>query len=713
MFAGDGVYCSPDSDEDSFPMVDLPCSGPRCTGDNCMEHNPTQEDCNGDLIGDACQQICPSEMDPTFNLTWPCTLNGTTATVGCGESGQQATRYCEGADRWSSMINTFNCTSASYANLRDSNTTDALRRLSTLIEREKPVYSGDFDIAVNVLSDNVNKTEGSDQTERVTVLNDTLTVINQLIDSDVVDVLNQTESQSPVAEDLIAIADTLGANFLLQNQSIRYDFSNLHFQTMSLGRGDFSRNPISLEAENLPFEGEDGQKNTVEITIPTEEMQTGDIGIVFFVKRNIGTVLFRYSHLISLGMIPFRHFNDFRIISPLISAQVLRGDSKVSTFNGEPIKILAPIRMMGTSSSYRKLSCVFLNVPQRNIDEAGHSTWLDRGVEDNLISESQVQCLSQHLTSFAVLAAINGLENQESAITIVSYIGVGLSIICLSLCIFLYLAFAHDLLKQAHHYTHFNLILALLFLFILFSAGLELPYRDDFGDYVPCKVASGLLQYFVLCVFTWMLAEGTLIFILMQWPFHQFTYRYALLSLFSCWFVPAIYVAAYTYPLYNSFHTPTQLAVNSTHRSPGYCWVQSTDGHYTHRHNLVVIVPIACVILSNIALFIFVCSKAISVYCKQRSYGKLEQSRKVSLSLLRLFVVLTPTLGFLWILGLLTLDPVSPFAWVFTILGSFQGLFVLVFVVLIRKDIRDAIVGRFRSVYNRVTSATRQSNFTS
>ena len=100
----------------------------------------------------------------------------------------------------------------------------------------------------------------------------------------------------------------------------------------------------------------------------------------------------------------------------------------------------------------------------------------------------------------------------------------------------------------------------------------------------------------------------------------------------------------------------------------------------------------------------------MKLYFGKKSFGKLERAQKASLVLLRLFIVLTPILGFLWIVGVLTLDPVSPFAWVFTALGSFQGLFILIFVVLLRKDIRDAIRKRFDVIYHRMTSLTGTIN---
>ena len=711
MFAGDGTFCGPDPDSDSFPVTKLPCSAPQCSPDNCnLFSNPSQKDCNNDSIGDACQSICFAETDEVFGLSWPCTLKGDTSMVKCTESNQEASRYCEGNDLWSTFIDTFNCTSPFYDGLGNLSRNDALRELAQAIDKEKPVYSGDIDISVTLLGDNLNRTEDPNETEKIQVINDTLSVIDQLIDKEVIGVLSQSEIKVPVAEALIRIVDTHAVNIVAQNTSVIFNnYSNLYFETKFIRQGSELSEPIKLSADNLDFDSEEGIQMP-EITLPTDTLSNDEnIGVIFFAKKNIGAVLFNYGTDVTVGntKLPLSHFSTLLIVSPLVSAQVIQGNKKITEFDKAAVEIKLPLNVQMSSNTHFKLSCVSITL---NASENAFSTWRDGGISESEQSQDYVECKSLHLTSFAILVAINGLENQEASLTIVSYVGVGVSIVCLTLCIYIYLVFCQSLLKQAHHYTHFNLIISLLLLFVLFSVGLELPYRENFWFYIPCKLASGLLQYLVLCLFAWMLAEGIIIFILMQWPFYQFNWKYALASTLLCWIIPGIYVAIYTIPLHNSFLSPTAPPINNTQKSPGYCWLQSRDENmYVHRHNLVVVVPIIAILACNIGLFLFVITKAVLLYWGQKSFEKFTRSRKASLSLLRLFVVLTPTLGFLWILGLFTLDPSSPFAWVFTIVGSLQGLFILFFVVLVRKDIRDLIVTRFTRVYSRVTFVTGQS----
>ncbi|KAF7280960.1 hypothetical protein GWI33_005293 [Rhynchophorus ferrugineus] len=54
-WAGNGEYCAPDKDADSWPDIELPCRDSRCRKDNCPDiPNSGQEDVDGDGIGNVC-----------------------------------------------------------------------------------------------------------------------------------------------------------------------------------------------------------------------------------------------------------------------------------------------------------------------------------------------------------------------------------------------------------------------------------------------------------------------------------------------------------------------------------------------------------------------------------------------------------------------------------------------------------------------------------
>lgn len=68
-----------------------------------------------------------------------------------------------------------------------------------------------------------------------------------------------------------------------------------------------------------------------------------------------------------------------------------------------------------------------------------YRTWSTDGVDTVMLDNGDVMCIAKHLTSFAILLSTTGIvstsENEEYALQSVSYIGCGISIVCLLLAI--------------------------------------------------------------------------------------------------------------------------------------------------------------------------------------------------------------------------------------------------------------------------------------
>ena len=150
----------------------------------------------------------------------------------------------------------------------------------------------------------------------------------------------------------------------------------------------------------------------------------------------------------------------------------------------------------------------------------GYGQWSSDGVTTLYVNGSQqVLCNSTHLTSFAVLVDVSGHHTvsviivvqcmlwtiaqeinpvEARALSIVSYIGCTVSIICLTLTVIFFLSFgsvlAHLLLLSlccvslcvyrkklfvsVHNFVHLNLSAALLAGLIVFVAGIETAIND-------------------------------------------------------------------------------------------------------------------------------------------------------------------------------------------------------------------------------------------
>ena len=77
-------------------------------------------------------------------------------------------------------------------------------------------------------------------------------------------------------------------------------------------------------------------------------------------------------------------------------------------------------------------------------------SWVSDGIITEIINDTTVRCLSSHLTSFAVLVDVSGTHSEtanetspvvNTALSIVSYFGCAVSIVCLVATIIFLLTF--------------------------------------------------------------------------------------------------------------------------------------------------------------------------------------------------------------------------------------------------------------------------------
>ena len=132
-------------------------------------------------------------------------------------------------------------------------------------------------------------------------------------------------------------------------------------------------------------------------------------------------------------------------------------------------------------------------------------------------------------------------QEENTALSIVSYIGCGISIICLLIVIIVLVYYRlvtsqvcedciscncgicrNTVFKGIHNFVHLNLPIALIFALLVFVGGTnlatnnEVSLQNNICHYyslicavqVGCKVVAVLLQYLFTAVFSWMLCEG-------------------------------------------------------------------------------------------------------------------------------------------------------------------------------------------------------------
>ena len=715
-FYGDGVFCSFDTDGDGLPDNPVLCDGTTPCSDKC----PFQSRCppSGSNVQAICEAVCPEEIDYIFNITWPCTSEGAKRYVKCPEGETRASRICNPLGIWGNP-NTTLCVSKIFSDIK-GNTTVKLVLLLAASETVASV-SGDVILTLGIVTENSEDIPKDIATER-NAISQTANIISNLVRPENSAVLVNTQIEQPIVQQIITVINNLATSIGAKEEIKLNTSPNVFIETRQLFAESEDVTEVELTADNILI-GDDGRNPSIRIPIDNSKNKSSS----FVVIKNIGSLLSNLSENLRFGSagIKIDYFKTVSVVTPIMTLNI--------TQNGIPVKevdadMALPIDLKPEKNTYYRPICVHVN------DQNSGSPQIQQEVNDTTPGDSVkvVNCHVRRSASFLVLVGINDLAEQSIVLNIISYVGCSLSTICLTISISIYILFGYKLLKKIYHFVHFNLAVSLLITYLVFLVGLELPYVNVL-EYIPCKAVSALMQYILLAMFLWMLMEGVVVFIMIYFPFRRFTKRYFAAFFCISWISPLLYVLAVS-PWFHPYlisppyfgstqYTNTSNSTNSSslnnatvpvNPTPGFCWIHNDEDT---KLIFAITVPIVLIILINILIFVIVSIRCILLIRQQKSVHLLARSQKLGLRLFRLSLVLFPVLGFGWTFGLFAIiSHVAIFAWIFTILGSGQGVLILFFVILIRKDIRLSILralnlkAKLSSLSSKITSQfTRQT----
>ncbi|CAI8057672.1 Latrophilin-like protein LAT-2 [Geodia barretti] len=324
---------------------------------------------------------------------------------------------------------------------------------------------------------------------------------------------------------------------------------------------------------------------------------------------------------------------------------------------------LPSLNMSGNLSSI-PVDCVFWNTNQ--------SQWSTEGVELVSVTETHYVCRSTHLSSFAVLVNVKPLEGMSEteamALSGVTYLGCGISIICILLTLLCMVVFRETLNKGVLLYIHFNLFLALLLALIIFVFGIETATHIKW----LCATVAALLHYLFLCVFCWMLAEGILLYVLVVRAFTTNFKKWYYLLPFG-WGTP-LFIVAISLGLRYEYYG-----------NNNYCWL-------SHDKGLVwsFVGPMLAIILVNSVILVLTMVSIARVRSKASKGTGSKNHTDIILTSAKSAIVLLPLLGITWIIGVFAVEQnTTVFAWIFTILNSLQGLMIFVLHILRNRKLRS------------------------
>ncbi|XP_068720459.1 adhesion G protein-coupled receptor L4-like, partial [Montipora capricornis] len=277
-------------------------------------------------------------------------------------------------------------------------------------------------------------------------------------------------------------------------------------------------------------------------------------------------------------------------------------------------------------------------------------------------------CECNHLTVFAALMDPYGRVESKphtQALELISTVGCSISLLAVSITLVVHLCFWR-VLKSPRSKVLLNLCAA-----VAFTCALVISEGKARNKVILCTVVAALLHYFLLALFSWMLCEGMLHYMLLVRVLRNDAVSKMNLFYTFGWGFPALVVAI-------------SLIIT---RAGGYggedvCWLNVKNGLIW-----AFIGPALLVISVNIVVFVLVLKKmmgTVSMQSKER-FEQVKAGVKAS-------AVILPLLGITWLFGLLSFNSDTiAFKYIFSIFNSLQGLTLFVFHCVFNRQVKDAV----------------------
>ncbi|XP_017360643.1 adhesion G protein-coupled receptor F5 isoform X2 [Cebus imitator] len=350
--------------------------------------------------------------------------------------------------------------------------------------------------------------------------------------------------------------------------------------------------------------------------------------------------------------------------------------------------ITMPFRISMTfknsSPSGGETKCVFWNFSLANNTGGWDSSgcYAEEGDGDN------VTCICDHLTSFSILMSADTPDPSSLLgilLDIISYVGVGFSILSLAACLVVEAVVWKSVTKNRTSYMRHTCIVNIAASLLIANTWFIVVAAIQDNRYIlfktACVAATFFIHFFYLSVFFWMLTLGLMLFYRLVFILHE-TSRSIQKAIAFC--------LGYGCPLAISVITLAATQPREVYTRKNVCWLNWEDT----KALLAFAIPALIIVVVNITITVVVITKILRPSvgdkpCKQEKSSLFQISKSIG--------VLTPLLGLTWGFGLTTVFPGTNLAFhiIFAILNVFQGLFILLFGCLWDLKVQEALLSRF------------------
>ncbi|KAM8972453.1 adhesion G protein-coupled receptor E5 [Pelodytes ibericus] len=416
---------------------------------------------------------------------------------------------------------------------------------------------------------------------------------------------------------------------LLLRKNITHTVSNI---TLNILSRHFQKEKLCLSSNTSYIE--------LDWNSAAEQTET-DVAMVGFLEyRNL-------SPLLKDASILGEDSKAAKLISPVLSTFVTREDTKHLQSN-IAIRLKHNVQVQDPNQT----RCVFWS--------KDNSAWITEGCEKVESNTNETLCTCSHMTSFAILMALNPSAIESWTLSLITKIGLAISIVCLTVSIITF-CFCRSI-RGTRNTIHTHLCATILCgncIFLLFISATS--------NKIFCHVVAGVLLALYLSAFCWMALEGLELYLMLVRVFdtHCLKKRHLVLVGYG---VPAVIVVISAAVSPSGFGTKR------------YCWLSG---------NVIwsFMGPVCAIILVNCGIFVLTVWKlADKMASINPDQGKLKRIRSLTITSVAQLCIL----GCCWVFGFLMFgSATNTFAYIFSILNSLQGLQIFLLHCLMHRKVRE------------------------
>ncbi|XP_062395895.1 adhesion G protein-coupled receptor E1-like [Sardina pilchardus] len=312
----------------------------------------------------------------------------------------------------------------------------------------------------------------------------------------------------------------------------------------------------------------------------------------------------------------------------------------------------------------QNVSLTFKHPQERNESERlryvcvfwDRDSWSQRGCVSSSTSTHTV-CSCNHLSSFAVLMALYDIKHTFE-LQLITWVGLAVSLACLFVCILTF-GLCRSI-KGTRTTIHLHLSLCLFLADLIFLCGISRTQKAG------CGLVAGLLHYFFLAAFSWMLLEGVQLYRMVVKVFHT--------NLRPAYMMAAGYGAPLAIVIISAIAYPQGYGTDQ------HCWLSLERGFIWAFFG-----PVCIIIFINAFFFIITLWKlAEKLTSLNPDLSNLQMIKGFTMTAVAQLCVL----GGMWMFGCFMFQSVA-MVYLFTILNSLQGALIFILHCLMSKPVRD------------------------